>query len=138
MKFLPKFQMKYQKEFFLGSMVPALIVGLIGMTISTLLLGRAGFVAGIFAVLLVFFFLVVHLLVSLVAPRVSPIATMGLAMASYFLKILAVVLCLFLLDPIEMNKRAFGIVAIATTTTWLAGEIWAYSTAWTKRKPKKF
>jgi ATP synthase protein I len=129
--------MKYHKEFFLSSMVPALIVGTLGLVIATVLSGRTGFVAGIFAVLLVFFFLVVHLLVSLAAPRVSPIATMGLAMASYFLKIIAVVLCLFLLEPIDMNKRAFGIIAIATTTTWLAGEIWAYSTAWTRRKPRR-
>ena len=129
--------MKYHKEFFLSSMVPALIVGTLGLVIATVLLGRAGLVAGIFAVLLVFFFLVVHLLVSLAAPRVSPIATMGLAMASYFLKIIAVVLCLFLLEPIDMDKRAFGIIAIATTTTWLAGEIWAYSTAWTRRKPRR-
>jgi len=121
----------------LSSMVPALIVGTSGLVIATVLSGRAGLVAGIFAVLLVFFFLVVHLLVSLAAPRVSPIATMGLAMASYFLKIIAVVLCLFLLEPIDMNKRAFGIIAIATTTTWLAGEIWAYSTAWTRRKPRR-
>jgi len=129
--------MKYHKEFFLSSMVPALIVGTLGLVIATVLSGRTGFVAGIFAVLLVFFFLVVHLLVSLAAPRVSPIATMGLAMASYFLKIIAVVLCLFLLEPIDMDKRAFGIIAIATTTTWLAGEIWAYSTAWTRRKPRR-
>ena len=129
--------MKYHKEFFLSSMVPALIVGTLGLVIATVLSGRAGLVAGIFAVLLVFFFLVVHLLVSLAAPRVSPIATMGLAMASYFLKIIAVVLCLFLLEPIDMDKRAFGIIAIATTTTWLAGEIWAYSTAWTRRKPRR-
>lgn len=129
--------MKYHKDFFLSSMVPALIVGTLGLVIATVLSGRTGFVAGIFAVLLVFFFLVVHLLVSLAAPRVSPIATMGLAMASYFLKIIAVVLCLFLLEPIDMNKRAFGIIAIATTTTWLAGEIWAYSTAWTRRKPRR-
>jgi len=129
--------MRYHKEFFLSSMVPALIVGTLGLVIATVLSGRAGLVAGIFAVLLVFFFLVVHLLVSLAAPRVSPIATMGLAMASYFLKIIAVVLCLFLLEPIDMNKRAFGIIAIATTTTWLAGEIWAYSTAWTRRKPRR-
>lgn len=118
-------------------MVPALIVGSIGMAIATVLLGRSGLIAGIFAVLLVFFFLIVHLLVSLAAPRVSPIATMGLAMASYFLKIVAVLLCLFLLEPINMNKRAFGIIAIATTTTWLAGEIWAFSTAWTRRKPRR-
>lgn len=117
--------------------MPAFIVGIIGMAVAGVLLGREGYIAGIFAVLLVFFFLVVHLLVSLAAPRVSPIATMGLAMASYFLKILAVVICLFLLDPIAMNKRAFGIIAITTTTTWLAGEIWAFSTAWTKRKPRR-
>lgn len=129
--------MRYHKEFFLSSMVPALIVGSIGMAIATVLLGRSGLIAGIFAVLLVFFFLIVHLLVSLAAPRVSPIATMGLAMASYFLKIVAVLLCLFLLEPINMNKRAFGIIAIATTTTWLAGEIWAFSTAWTRRKPRR-
>lgn len=129
--------MRYHKEFFFSSMVPALIVGTLGLLIATVLSGRAGLVAGIFAVLLVFFFLVVHLLVSLAAPRVSPIATMGLAMASYFLKIIAVVLCLFLLEPIDMDKRAFGIIAIATTTTWLAGEIWAYSTAWTRRKPRR-
>ncbi|MFM8751676.1 MAG: hypothetical protein ACKOEB_00555 [Actinomycetota bacterium] len=117
--------------------MPALIVGSIGMAIATFLLGRSGLIAGIFAVLLVFFFLIVHLLVSLAAPRVSPIATMGLAMASYFLKIVAVLLCLFLLEPINMNKRAFGIIAIATTTMWLAGEIWAFSTAWTRRKPRR-
>lgn len=37
-------------------MVPASIVGLVGMTIATVLLGREGLVAGIFALLLVFSF----------------------------------------------------------------------------------
>ena len=63
--------MRYHKEFFLSSMVPALTVGTLGLVIATVLSGRAGLVAGIFAVLLVFFFLVVHLLVSLAAPRVD-------------------------------------------------------------------
>lgn len=129
--------MKYHKEFFISSMVPALSVGLIGTIIATATLGSEGFISGIFALLLVFLFLVVHLLVSLLAPRVSPMATMALAMASYFLKIGLVILCLFLLNPIEMNRRAFGVIAIATTTAWLAGEIWAYSTAWTRRKPRR-
>ena len=129
--------MRYHKEFFLSSSIPALVVGSIGTVTASLLVGRAGFVAGLFAILLVFFFLVVHLLVALIAPRVSPIATMGLAMASYFIKIGLLLLCLFLLDPIDMNKRAFGVIAIATTTTWLAGEIWAFTTAWTRRKSRR-
>jgi len=58
-------------------------------------------------------------------------------MASYFIKIGLLLLCLFLLDPIDMNKRAFGVIAIATTTTWLVGEIWAFTTAWTRRKSRQ-
>lgn len=129
--------MKYHREFFKSSSIPALAVGLIGTTIATLLVGKGGLVAGLFAIALVFLFLVVHLLVALIAPRVSPIATMGLAMASYFIKIGLLLLCLFFLDPIDMDKRAFGIIAISTTTAWLAGEIWAFTTAWTRRKSRR-
>jgi len=129
--------LKYQREFFLSSMIPATIVGVVGTVISSLWLGRSGFIAGLFAIFLVFFFLVVHLLVALVAPKVSPIAIMGLALGSYFIKIVGLVLCLLLLRPIDMNNRAFGVIAIATTTAWLAGEIWSFSTAWSRRSTRR-
>ncbi len=118
-------------------MIPATIVGVVGTVISSLWLGRSGFIAGLFAIFLVFFFLVVHLLVALVAPKVSPIAIMGLALGSYFIKIVGLVLCLLLLRPIDMNNRAFGVIAIATTTAWLAGEIWSFSTAWSRRGARR-
>ena len=129
--------MRYHKEFFLSSSIPALLVGVTGTVIATWLLGKDGLVAGLFAIFLVFIFLVVHLIVAIVAPRVSPMATMGLAMASYFVKIALLILCLFSLNPIEMDRRAFGVIAIATTIAWLAGEIWAFSTAWTRRRPRR-
>lgn len=106
------------------------MVGVVGTLIASLVLGSEGLIAGIFATLLVFFFLIVHLLVSLLAPRVSAIATMALALGSYFLKILALILALYFLDPIDMNKRAFGVIAISATMVWLAGEIRAFTTAW--------
>lgn len=131
-----KFQMKYQREFLMYSILPSLIIGVIGTVLATIWVGSEGFTAGIFAVFLVFIFLIVHFIVLLVAPRVSPILTMALALGSFFIKVVVVILSLFLLDPIVMNKKAFGIIAIATMTAWLAGEIWAYSTAWSKRKPQ--
>lgn len=125
--------MRYHKEFFLQSSIPSFIVGVVGTLIATLTVGSKGLIAGIFATLLVFFFLVVHLLVSLLAPRVSPMATMALALASYFLKIGGLILALYFLNPIDMNRKAFGVIAILATTVWLAGEIRAFTTAWRKK-----
>jgi ATP synthase protein I len=125
--------MKYQREFLIFSMLPSLIIGVVGTIFASVVLGSEGFTAGIFALFFVFIFLMVHFLVLIVAPRISPIRTMALAMGSFFIKVIVVILCLFTLNPIAMNKRAFGIIAIATMTAWLSGEIWAYSTAWTKK-----
>jgi hypothetical protein len=125
--------MRYHREFFLKSSIPAFAVGILGTVCATVLVGRDGLVAGIFATLLVFFFFIVHLLVSLLAPRVSPIATMALALTSYFVKIGGLIAALYFLNPIEMNRQAFGVIAIAATTAWLTGEIRAFTTAWPKK-----
>jgi hypothetical protein len=55
---------------------------------------------------------------------------MSLAMFSYFAKFLALGLLLWLLDRFTsetlVDRRSFGIAAVALTFAWLGGEITSY------------
>ena len=62
--------------------------------------------------------------------NVDPIATMALAMFSYFSKFLILGAMMFVIGKFtnnaDINRMAFGLTAIALTFAWLGGEIRAY------------
>lgn len=113
-----------------GALIPSLIVGVIGVIIATLVKGSAGLYGALLAQLVVLVFFLINIAVASVTKEVDPIATMALAMFSYFTKILVLgammyVIGQFTIDS-DINRMSFGLVAIALTFAWLGGEIRAY------------
>lgn len=113
-----------------GALKPSLIVGILGLIISTWLQGRAGLYGSMLAQLVVLVFFLVNIGVASMTKNVDPIATMALAMFSYFSKILILGAMMFVIgkftDDADINRMSFGLTAIALTFAWLGGEIRAY------------
>ena len=113
-----------------GALIPSLIVGVIGVIISTLVKGSAGLYGALLAQLVVLVFFLINIAVASITKEVDPIATMALALFSYFTKILVLgammyVISQFTIDS-DINRMSFGLVAIALTFAWLGGEVRAY------------
>jgi hypothetical protein len=80
-------------------------------------------------VVVVIFFLV-HLLISKLSRNLDPMATMALAMFSYFAKVMVMGAFLLVLTKFTsrdvIDRTSFGITAIVLTAAWLGGEIKSY------------
>lgn len=113
-----------------GALKPSLVVGLLGLIISTWQQGSSGLYGALLAQLVVLVFFLVNIGVASMTKNVDPIATMALAMFSYFSKILILGAMMFVIGKFtnneDINRMAFGLTAIALTFAWLGGEIRAY------------
>ena len=80
-------------------------------------------------VVVVIFFLV-HLLISRLSRNLDPMATMALAMFSYFAKVMVMGAFLLILTKFTsrevIDRTAFGLTALVLTAAWLGGEIKSY------------
>jgi hypothetical protein len=113
-----------------GAILPASLVAVIGVIGGVLIKGSPGLWGSILACGVVILFLSIHLLISRLTVNMDPIATMALAMFSYFAKILVMGAFLLVISSLTsestVNRPTFGICALAITTAWLAGEINAF------------
>ena len=113
-----------------GALKPSLVVGVLGLIISTWQQGSAGLYGALLAQLVVLVFFLVNIAVASMTKNVDPIATMALAMFSYFSKILILGAMMFVIGKFtnneDINRMSFGLTAIALTFAWLGGEIRAY------------
>ena len=113
-----------------GAIIPAFVVGGIGLIASTVAKGAAGFFGAALAQVVVIVFFAVHLIVSKASEKMDPTSVMVMAMLSYFVKILILGVIFFLVlanvSTKTLNRNAFGAVAIAVIIAWLTGEIRAF------------
>jgi DMSO/TMAO reductase YedYZ heme-binding membrane subunit len=113
-----------------GALLPTAVVGVLAIAIATYLEGRAGLFGALLAQVVVLIYFALHILVSKISTNLDPVTTMSLAMFSYFAKFLALGLLLWLLDRFTpetlVDRRSFGIAAVALTFAWLGGEITSY------------
>ncbi len=113
-----------------GALTPTLIVGLIAIFAASYLEGRAGLFGALLAQVVVLIYFILHLVVSKISTNLDPVTTMSLAMFSYFPKFLALGGFLWLLgrftSEAQIDRRAFGISAVALTFAWMGGEITSY------------
>jgi len=113
-----------------GALLPTAVVGVLAIAIATYLEGRAGLFGALLAQVVVLIYFALHVLVSKISTNLDPVTTMSLAMFSYFAKFLALGLLLWLLDRFTsetlVDRRSFGIAAVALTFAWLGGEITSY------------
>ena len=93
----------------------------------SLLNGRSGAFGALLASITVIVFFSIHLLVARISRNLDPMATMALAMFSYFAKVIFMGVFLLLVtrftDRSTIDRASFAICAILITMAWLAGEI---------------
>lgn len=113
-----------------GAVVPATGVALISIVVAYLNSGRSGLYGALLAGVTVIIFFSISLLVARLTSQAEPMATMALAIFSYFTKLLVMsgflVLVTRLSSPDTVDRRTFGISALAITFGWLLGEIRAF------------
>ncbi len=110
-----------------GAIVPASFIATIALIASTVLKSKSGFLGGLLASITVIIFFSVHLLVARISRDLDPMATMMLAMFSYFAKVIFMGVFLLLItkftDRSTVDRTSFAISALLITMAWLVGEI---------------
>ena len=113
-----------------GALIPTLIVGVAAIAIATVTRGGPGFIAALLAQVVVIIYFLVHLLVSKFSRDLDPMSTMAMAMLSYFAKILLAGAFFWILGQYttdaELDRKVFGVTAVALTFAWLGGEVASY------------
>ena len=113
-----------------GAVIPATSVALLAVVAASFFRGKAGFWGALLAGFTVILFFSVHLLVSKVTKELDPMATMALAMFSYFAKVILMGAFLLIVtkttSTATIDRPSFGISALTITAVWLFGEIRAF------------
>lgn len=113
-----------------GALLPTVIVGIICIGLFSLLKGLHGFYGALVAQFVVVIFFLVHLLISKLSRNLDPMATMALAMFSYFAKVMVMGAFLLVLTKFTsrevIDRTSFGVTALVLTAAWLGGEIKSY------------
>lgn len=110
-----------------GAILPASVIAILLIIIMSLINGRSGLLGASLASITVIIFFSIHLLVARVSRDLDPMATMALAMFSYFAKVIFMGVFLLLVtkftDRSTVDRPSFAICAILITMAWLFGEI---------------
>jgi hypothetical protein len=113
-----------------GALLPTVIVGAVCIALFSVLKGIHGFYGALVAQVVVVIFFLVHLLISKLSRNLDPMATMALAMFSYFAKVMVMGAFLLVLTKFTsrdvIDRSSFGVTAIVLTAAWLGGEIKSY------------
>lgn len=118
------------KAMWRGAVVPSIVVSVIAIIGATVLRGVPGLWGSALATFTVVIFFSVSLLVARLTKNADPIATMALAMFSYFTKLLLIAGFLLvvtrLTDEADVDRTSFGASALVIALAWLAGEVRAF------------
>ena len=110
-----------------GALIPAVTVAAISIIAGTLIRGASGLWGALLASATVILYFSVHLFISKISQNLDPMATMALAMFSYFAKVIFMGVFLLLVtkftDRSTVDRTSFAICAILITMAWLFGEI---------------
>ena len=113
-----------------GALIPAISVALISIIAGALIRGTSGLWGSLLASATVILYFSVHLLISKISVNLDPMATMALAMFSYFAKVILMGALLLVVtkttSPETVDRPTFAIAALSITAAWLAGEIRAF------------
>ena len=113
-----------------GALLPTIIFGPACIALFSILKGLHGFYGAMVAQVVVVIFFLVHLLISKLSRNLDPMATMALAMFSYFAKVMVMGAFLLVLTKFTsrdvIDRTSFGLTAIVLTAAWLGGEIKSY------------
>jgi hypothetical protein len=104
-----------------GALIPA-------VTIATISIIAGMAISGASVTVILYFS--VHLFISKISQNLDPMATMALAMFSYFAKVILMGALLLVVtkttSPETVDRPTFAVSALSITAAWLAGEIRAF------------
>jgi len=107
--------------------IPTTITAIISIIALSFINGQPGAFGAILASITVLIFFTIHLMVARVSNNLDPMATMALALLSYFIKVISMGIFLFLVtkftDRSTVDRGSFAICAILIIMVWLFGEI---------------
>ena len=110
-----------------GAILPSSVVALFLIITMSVVNGRSGLLGALLASITVIIFFSIHLLVARISRDLDPMATMALAMFSYFAKVIFMGVFLLLVTKFTerstVDRQSFAICAILITMAWLFGEI---------------
>ena len=110
-----------------GAILPSSVVAIFLIITMSVVNGRSGLLGALLASITVIIFFSIHLLVARVSRDLDPMATMALAMFSYFAKVIFMGVFLLLVTKFTerstVDRASFAICAILITMAWLFGEI---------------
>ena len=113
-----------------GALIPSALVAVLCVAGSSLLRHTSGLWGALMASATVIIFFSIHLVINSISKNLDPIATMALAMFSYFAKVLVMGAFLVIVTrtttPATVDRPAFAVTALAITAAWLGGEIRAF------------
>ena len=113
-----------------GAAIPSFIASLLTIILFWYLSGSSGLFGALLASITVVIFFSVSLMVARFTKDANPIATMALAMFSYFTKLFIMALFLIAVTRLTsaetVDRRAFGISALVIAFAWLGGEVRAF------------
>lgn len=110
-----------------GAILPSSVVAIFLIITMSVVNGRSGLLGALLASITVIIFFSIHLLVARISRDLDPMATMALAMFSYFAKVIFMGVFLLLVTKFTerstVDRPSFAICAILITMAWLSGEI---------------
>jgi len=113
-----------------GALIPAVVIAAISILAGVLIKGTSGLWGALLASATVILYFSVHLFISKISENLDPMATMALAMFSYFAKVILMGALLLIVtkttSPQTVDRPTFAIAALSITAAWLGGEIRAF------------
>ena len=110
-----------------GAILPSSVVAIFLIITMSVVNGRSGLLGALLASITVLIFFSIHLLIARISRDLDPMATMALAMFSYFAKVIFMGVFLLLVTKFTerstVDRPSFAICAILITMAWLFGEI---------------
>jgi len=121
----------FEQTAFKGAKWPSLIALVSAIAIFWSTKGGNGALGALIGGSIALTFFAIHLLVSRLTRRADPAYVMALAFASYFAKVLALLLFLVAFAGTKaFDHTAFAVTTLGVSITWLTGEVIAYLKHW--------
>jgi len=116
----------YPALFLKGAITPALIIGIIGTVLATVVAGSRGLFAGLAALIVVLLFFIIHLIIAATTRTLDPRLTFAFVALSFLTKLIGMAGFMIALSRTSIDRPWFAGVAFATAAGWLVGEMLAY------------
>ena len=116
----------YPALFLKGASIPALVIGISGTVVATIMAGSSGLFAGLAALVVVVLFFIIHLIIAATTRSLDPRLTFAFVALSFLTKLVGMAGFMIALSRTSIDRPWFAGVAFTTALGWLVGEMVAY------------